>query len=84
MTRCKGKAVWLTRDMKKPGGPYQGAYKLWLLEYHPARSQDYIKGYWSGYFEGSFCPELFESITGYTLKPGAGPVKVRIRVERVP
>ena len=70
MTRRKGQAVWLTRD--KNGGMYNLHYKK------PTIGGDVAWDY-----DDCFCSEAFERITGYTLKPGAGPVKVRIPVERV-
>lgn len=77
MTR-KGKTVWLTRDAKGTTNTF--TYKLYL--YRPARSNHYNGICWLRYDNG-FCPKLFERITGFYLNPGAGPVAVRIRVERV-
>ena len=64
--------VWITRDIKFGQG-----YSLFRRK--PAAMR---LGFWWRH-EMTFCPSLFERITGFTLQPGEGPIKVRIRLERV-
>lgn len=68
--RVKPKAMWLSRDPLGDGADYE------LCTGRPRKDSNGC--FYGGGHVKFFCKRDFEAMTGLHLKPGDGPVKVRL------
>lgn len=71
----KPKDMWLCRDESREG---DSVYSFYFLKRGVKKGDKYFFG-----ANAAFCVKGFQKATGFKLKPGEGPVKVKISVERV-
>lgn len=77
MTRTKRgpRTLWLARENDE-----LGMYEYVLCRHKPTHSE---YGWWLDSMLDHFCATEFERCTGIRMKPGEGPIKVRIHIEEV-